>query len=125
MGDRSFVWVSRLTLRLKATLDAPVVLNPPTEALVEILAAAQATLNEQLITLYTSLPERIAVVIFTGHSDPRRTAAFNAGKVAFESAIKRGGKAEDIDRSEWWSANDGRELEVVVEMAKRAFVGIE
>lgn len=101
--------------------------TPPTEASPEVLAAAQATLNEQLVTLYTSLPARTAVVIFTGHSDPRRMASLNARKIAFESAIKGGKKAEEIDRSEWWTASDGRELEEVVERARRGmlFLGIK
>ncbi|KAG8214189.1 hypothetical protein J3R82DRAFT_10978 [Butyriboletus roseoflavus] len=111
----------------KATPDAPVVVTPPIEASPEILAAAQATLNEQLVTLYASLPARTAVVIFTGHSDPRQMASLNARKAAFESAIKSGKKAEEIDRSEWWTASDGRELEEAVEKAKRGllFLGIK
>lgn len=111
----------------KATADAPIVVAPPTETSPEALAAAQATLNEQLVTLYTSLPARTAVVIFTGHSDPRQMASLNARKVAFESAIRSGKKAEEINRSEWWTASDGRELEEEVEKAKRGllFLGIK
>jgi len=111
----------------KATADAPVVVAPPTEASPEALATAQATLNAQLVTLYASLPARTAVVLFTGHSDPRRMASLNARKVAFESAIKSGKKAEEMDRSEWWTASDGRALEEEVEKAKRGllFLGIK
>ncbi|KAH0828120.1 hypothetical protein J3R83DRAFT_3791 [Lanmaoa asiatica] len=92
----------------KATADAPVVVAPSTEASPEALAAAQATLNEHLVTLYASLPARTAVV-------------------SFESAIKGGKKAEEIERSEWWTASDGRELEEEVEKAKRGllFLGIK
>jgi hypothetical protein len=63
-------------------------------------------IGPQLVTLYASLPARAAVVSFTGHSDPRRVASLNAREVAFESAIKSGKKAEEIDRSEWWTASD-------------------
>ena len=76
--------------------------------------------------LYASLPARTAVVIFTGHSDPLRMASLNARKAAFESAIKSGKQAEEMDRSEWWTASDGRALEEV-EKAKRGlfFRGIK
>ena len=67
-------------------------------------------LGAQLVTLYTSLPARTTVAIFTGHSDPRRKASLNARKVAFESAIKIGKKAEEMDRSVWWTASDVRAL---------------
>jgi len=111
----------------KATGDAPAVVVPISEPSPEVLAAAQAKLDEHLVALYTSLPARTAVIIFTGHSDPRRMSALNARKSAFESAIKSGKKAEDIDRSEWWTASDGRELEEEVEKAKRGllFLGIK
>ena len=70
--------------------------------------------------LYASLPTRTAVVIFFGHSDPLQMASLNVRKVAFESAIKSGKKAEEMDRSEWWTASDGRALEEI-EKAKRGF----
>ena len=68
-------------------------------------------LDAQLVTFYTSLPARTAVVILTGHPDPRRIASLNARKVAFESAINSGKKAENMDRPEWWEgvAGGGRE----------------
>ncbi|KAG6375627.1 hypothetical protein JVT61DRAFT_3195 [Boletus reticuloceps] len=111
----------------KVTVDAPVVVPPPTEPSLEALATAQATLDAQLTMLYAALPARTAVVMFTGHSDPRRMASLNARKVAFESAIKSGKKAEEMDRSEWWTASDGRALEEEVEKAKRGllFLGIK
>ena len=49
-----------------------------------------STLDAQLKQLYESLPARTALVIFTGHSDPRRMAELNARKSAFESAIRAG-----------------------------------
>ncbi|KAF8554782.1 ribonuclease H-like protein [Imleria badia] len=111
----------------KATAETPVAVGAPTESSPETLASAQATLNAHLVALYASLPARTAVIIFTGHSDPRRMASLNARKVAFESAIKSGKKAEEMDRSEWWTASDGRALEEEVEKAKRGllFLGIK
>ncbi|KAG1889870.1 hypothetical protein F4604DRAFT_1876618 [Suillus subluteus] len=71
-------------LTTKATAaETPVV--TPAEPSPIVLANAQATLNNQLVTLYTSLPARTALIIFTGHSDPRRMASLNARKSAFES----------------------------------------
>ena len=105
----------------KATADAPVMVAPPTEASPEALAIVQATLDAQLVTLYASLPARTAVVMFTGHSDPRRMASLNARKVAFESAITSRKKAEKIDRPEWWTAIERRALEEV-EKAKRGML---
>ncbi|KAI6037556.1 hypothetical protein EDC04DRAFT_3141981 [Pisolithus marmoratus] len=111
----------------KSTTDAPAPPKPFVEPTPEALLAAQTKLNTQLSTLYASLLPRTAVVIFTGHSDPRRMSVLNARKSAFESAIKSGKKAEDIDRSEWWTAANGRELEEEVERAKRGllFLGIK
>ncbi|KAG1827832.1 hypothetical protein EV424DRAFT_600780 [Suillus variegatus] len=99
----------------------------PAEPSPVILANAQATLNNQLVTLYASLPARTALIIFTGHSDPRRMASLNARKSAFESAIRSGKKAEDIDKADWWTASEGRELEEEVEKAKRGllFLGVK
>jgi RNA exonuclease 1 len=99
----------------------------PAEPSPIVLASAQATLNNQLVTLYASLPARTALIILTGHSDPRRMASLNARKSTFESAIRSGKKAEDIDKADWWTAGDGRELEEEVEKAKRGllFLGIK
>lgn len=110
----------------KATAaETPVV--APAEPSPIVLANAQATLNNQLVTLYSALPARTALIIFTGHSDPRRMASLNARKSAFESAIRTGKKAEDMDKADWWTANDGRELEEEVEKAKRGllFLGVK
>ena len=76
-------------------------------------------LGAQLVTLYTSLPARTTMVMFTGHPDPRRMASLGARKVAFESAIKIGKKVEEMDRSEWWTASDVRALEEDVWKGKR------
>lgn len=111
----------------KSTTDVPAPPKSFVEPTPEALLAAQTKLNSHLATLYASLHPRTAVVIFTGHSDPRRMSVLNARKSTFESAIRSGKKAEDIGRSEWWTAADGRELEEEVERAKRGllFLGIK
>jgi RNA exonuclease 1 len=94
---------------------------------VDTLTPHLATLNAHLTALHAALPARTALVIFTGHDDPRRMAHLNARKVRFEREIKGGKSLEDVPRAEWWSAQEGRELEQVVEEAKRGlvFVGVK
>ena len=84
-------------------------------------------LDAQLRQLYSALPARTAVVIFTGHSDPRRMAALNARKSAFETALKMGRSVEELDGDARWTSADGRELEEEVEKAKRGllFLGVK
>ncbi|KAF8149431.1 hypothetical protein B0H34DRAFT_733720 [Crassisporium funariophilum] len=97
---------------------------PPTP---EQLAPILAALNTHLKTLHASLPPRTALVIFTGHSDPRRMSVLNARKGAFESALKSGKTPEAIAPALTWSASDGRDLEEAVELARRGllFLGIK
>ncbi|KAJ7782527.1 ribonuclease H [Mycena maculata] len=92
----------------------------------EVLEPVLATLNEQLKTFYASLPPRTALVVFTGHSDPRQMALLNARKSAFESAIRSGMPAEELGPELHWSAADGRDLEEAVALAKRGllFLGV-
>jgi RNA exonuclease 1 len=98
----------------KVTTDAPVMVTLLTEA----LATAQATLDAQLVMVHTSLPASTAAVMFIGHSDPRRMTSLNPRKVGFESAIKR---TEEMDRSDWWTASDGRALKEI-EKAKHGLL---
>ncbi|KAJ7606820.1 ribonuclease H [Roridomyces roridus] len=99
-------------------------LTPPPEP--EVMQPLLATLDQQLKTLYASLPPRTALVIFTGHSDPRKMTLLNARKTAFESAIRSGTLPEDLAAELRWSASDGRDLEEAVALAKRGllFLGV-
>jgi len=83
---------------------------------------AMSTLDTQLTQLYAALPPRTALVIFTGHSDPRRMSELNARKSAFENALRQGKSLEDVGKENWWSTADGRELEEEVEKAKRGLL---
>ncbi|KAF5376235.1 hypothetical protein D9615_008564 [Tricholomella constricta] len=110
----------------KSTPDAtplPPVESPTPEALQPLLE----TLNTQLRTLHSSLPPRTALIIFTGHSDPRRMAALNARKSVFENAVRSGKTPEEMGPDVRWTTNDARELEAAVELAKRGllFLGIK
>ena len=99
---------------------------PSRDQVIQILTA----LNVHLKTLHASLPPRTALVIFTGHSDPRRMAVLNVRKTAFETLIRQGKSAEEMAASEWgsrWTAADGRDLEEAVELTKRGllFLGVK
>jgi RNA exonuclease 1 len=45
-------------------------------------------LNERLQAIYKSLPSRSALIIFTGHDDPRAMAELNRRRVEFEAGFK-------------------------------------
>ncbi|KAK7001317.1 ribonuclease H [Favolaschia claudopus] len=96
-------------------------LSPPPDP--EVLKQVLDALDKHLKTLHASLPPRTALVIFTGHSDPRRMALLNARKTAFESALRSGMPAEELAP---WTASDGRDLEEAVALAKRGllFLGV-
>lgn len=106
--------------------DTTVEATPAAPAPISDLSGVLATLDSQLKELYDSLPPRTAVVIFTGHSDPRRMAELNARKSAFEMAIRSGKTPEELGDIKWTSA-DGRALEEEVGKAKRGllFLGIK
>ena len=85
------------------------------------------SLNTRLKVLHAALPPRSAIVIFTGHSDPRKMASLTARKVAFETAVKSGKLSSNLDPSETWTMQHVRDLEDSVEMAKRGllFLGVK
>ncbi|KAI0043270.1 ribonuclease H [Auriscalpium vulgare] len=85
------------------------------------LADVLATLEAQLTSLYAALPSRTALVVFSGHADPRRMSALNAKKSVFEAALRAGRTSDEAD-SEMWSSREGRELEEEVEKARRGLV---
>jgi RNA exonuclease 1 len=98
-------------------------LAPPPSA--DVLEPVLQALDKHLKTLRASLPPRTALVVFTGHSDPRRMALLNARKATFETAM-RNGPAEELAADVHWSASDGRDLEEAVALAKRGllFLGV-
>ena len=102
--------------------------DPPIESTPAILGPILSNLNTQLKSLQESLPSRTALIIFTGHSDPRRMSALNMRKSAFDTAYKSGKTPEELAREGiTWSASNGRELEYEVELAKRGllFLGVK
>ncbi|KAK0217668.1 ribonuclease H [Armillaria nabsnona] len=97
---------------------------PPTA---EQLGTVLDALNVHLKALHSALPSRTALIIFTGHSDPRRMAALNARKAAFETAIRSGKPSDGLQPEERWTAAHVRELESAVEVTKRGllFLGVK
>ncbi|EIN06988.1 ribonuclease H [Punctularia strigosozonata HHB-11173 SS5] len=81
-----------------------------------------SALNTRLKTLYEALPPRTALVIFTGHDDPRKMAALNSRRGAFEEALRAGVAVDDLVEEKKWTAADGRELEAEVERARRGLL---
>ncbi|KAH9484836.1 putative exonuclease [Psilocybe cubensis] len=107
-------------------LPSPTTVDPPPSA--TELAPVLTQLNKHLKTLHANLPPRSAVVIFTGHSDPRRMSILNARKNAFDTALKSGKTPEEMRLAGLtWSASEGRDLEEAVELARRGllFLGIK
>jgi RNA exonuclease 1 len=93
-----------------------------------MLASILTNLNTQLKSLHAALPARTALLIFTGHSDPRRMASLNSRKSTFEAALRNGKTPDDaIVEGGRWTAADARDLEEAVELAKRGllFLGIK
>jgi RNA exonuclease 1 len=91
---------------------------PSSPSVPDVLSA----LNSRLEALYDALPARSALVIFTGHDDPRTMAALNARRAAFEEALRAGVAVDDLGEDKRWTAADGRELEAEVEKAKRGLL---
>lgn len=98
---------------------------------------ALKTLNSRLSVIHASLPSRTAFVIFTGHSDPRPMVALQAKRSAFESMMRASvpTSSNDISGSApveptaatkesavRWTGADARELEEVVELARRGML---
>ncbi|KAF9808174.1 hypothetical protein IEO21_07960 [Rhodonia placenta] len=104
---------------------------PDSQSVPEVSATglneAFIALDGHLKELYAALPPRTALMIFTGHSDPRRMAELNARKATFENALRQGKSLEDVGKEQWWTSADGRTLEEEVEKAKRGllFLGIK
>ena len=94
--------------------DAEITTDPVKEA------AAAAELNSRLSRVYDALPPRTAFVVLSGHSDPRKMARLNSRKAAFEIAMRMG--MPPTSGPTMWSAQDGRDLESEVELAKRGFL---
>lgn len=102
----------------KVNANAPPSSPPPRPPQAETLA----NLNRYLTQVYDALPPRTAFILFSGHSDPRVMSQLNARKTKFENEIRAGKRLEEIDKADWWSAQEGRDLEAAVETAKKGLL---
>ncbi|KIM31905.1 hypothetical protein M408DRAFT_327301 [Serendipita vermifera MAFF 305830] len=148
IGSHQFVFGRMLELseRLgwtvkKGTTAAAVAGTPPTTPLLTpALPTEDATviesksveetyksLNDNLVAIYRCLPPATAFILLSGHGDPRRMSELNTKKSAFEGALREGKSTAEIPREEWWTAQEGRDLEDEVEKAKHGllFLGMK
>ncbi|EJD49017.1 hypothetical protein AURDEDRAFT_112749 [Auricularia subglabra TFB-10046 SS5] len=86
------------------------------------LPETAAHLNHYLAQVYAALPPRTAFVLFSGHSDPRTMSRLNTRRAKFENEMRAGKRLEEIDKADWWSAGEGRELEDAVALAKKGLL---
>ncbi|KAH9813311.1 hypothetical protein DFH28DRAFT_897063 [Melampsora americana] len=72
------------------------------------------TLSDQILKLNESLPKGTALIIFTGHDDPREMAKLNSMKSKFDQALKNGRNSDEVK----WMNSQERELMNEVEKCK-------
>ncbi|GAA5871082.1 hypothetical protein JCM16303_001683 [Sporobolomyces ruberrimus] len=81
------------------------------------ISAAYAALDTQLAKLHASLPPLTALIIFTGHSDPRSMSALSAKKAKFDK-LWRTIKQSEIKPEDRWMESDDRKLVDEVERCR-------
>lgn len=108
----------------KAPLPPAAPCQPPPR---HIIQPVMNELNNNLKALHASLPPRTALLIFTGHSDPRPMSLLSARKYRFEHAIRTGKEPTELGPEDSWSSADMRELEHITERTKRGllFIGVK
>jgi len=79
---------------------------------------AFAELNERLTRLHRSLPKSTAIILMTGHSDPRKIVQLNARKQIWEQQWRKTSDVMKIPKEDWWTAEDDRKLAAEVMKAK-------
>ncbi|KLO10132.1 hypothetical protein SCHPADRAFT_916486 [Schizopora paradoxa] len=99
----------------------PVVVEDRTEE----TTAALSALNSRLSTIWTALPPRTAMVLFTGHGDPRRMVSLQRQKAAWDAVVSRNATAGAMtsdNKPLTWTVADARALEEAAELAKRGLL---
>lgn len=74
-------------------------------------------LNDRIARLHASLPSRSALIVFTGHSDPRLMLALQARHAAWQKAFKV--KPNALTKEERWMEDDERALQAEVEKCRQ------
>ena len=94
------------------------------------VSAALSTLNDHLTSIWNALPSRTALVLFTGHGDPRAMVDLQKRKAAWEAmvsaktaaSLSTGPSMSSSDPEVRWTTADVRALEDAVELAKRGLL---
>ncbi len=84
------------------------------------LSQALQSFNDHLQRLHASLPPASALIVITGHSDPRKAINLLARKTQFERLYKTLG-AEGVQKlqpEQKWMTSDDRELEAAAMKAR-------
>ena len=113
--------------------ETPEVQPPPPDASTgNALFTAAKNLNDHLTTLHAALPPRTALLLFSGHSDPRSMSTLAARRAEYQASQQ--GKQSDSSSSAAdgsatvrWSTADDRALEEAVVRARMGllFVGVK
>jgi len=84
------------------------------------LSQALRSLNDRLKRLHDSLPPATALIVLTGHSDPRRAVELLARKTNFERLYKTLGAdgLQNLGPAEKWMSADDRDLEAAAMKAR-------
>ena len=106
--------------------------SPPDASTGNALFTAAKDLNDHLTTLHTALPPRTALLLFSGHSDPRSMSTLAARRAEYQASQqgKQSGSssaAADGGATVRWSTADDRALEEAVVRARMGllFVGVK
>ncbi|GAA6010894.1 hypothetical protein JCM11491_004588 [Sporobolomyces phaffii] len=83
----------------------------------DVSAAAYAALDRRLAALHAALPPLTALIIFTGHGDPRAMAELAAKKARFDH-LWRTVKQSEIAPEDRWMEGDDRRLVDEVERCR-------
>ncbi|GAA6060288.1 hypothetical protein JCM10212_002929 [Sporobolomyces blumeae] len=70
------------------------------------ISAAQSKLSAHLAQLHASLPPLTALIVFTGHSDPRKMSALAAKKAKFDRLWKTTPQSQIADEDRWMESDD-------------------
>ncbi|EJU05931.1 hypothetical protein DACRYDRAFT_60431 [Dacryopinax primogenitus] len=92
--------------------------NDPPEPPSEVIEKAYAGLNERLTRLHRSLPKSTAIILMTGHSDPRTIVQLNTRKQHWEQQWRKTGELAQIPKEDWWTGEDDRNLVFAVDKAR-------
>jgi RNA exonuclease 1 len=85
----------------------------------EELEEALERFNERLTRLHTALPANTALIVMTGHSDPRPMLTLSNRRQRFDKSYREsGGKVEEIAEEDRWSTEDDRDFETAVAEAR-------